>query len=191
MYILDWWYSLGLLGLVQAIFLLYLAYRLLSNRNLLSRNTFILLSVVFIASMLLPWITFLRPDSLIRSTQQIVIIPDWQSMVNIGLGTGIFPDTFVYLVAAIFCFRVYLDLRRIRSFELSLPKYVRGITVLWSLSSLGVARFIINGNVNGLFSLNFAGILNYALYLGIIVAALLPMRFKVGENVPDTPELGP
>ncbi len=189
MYVLDWWYSLGLLGLVQAIFLIYMAYRLLSNRNVLSRNTFILLSVVFVASLLLPWVTFLRPVSLVRSTQQIVILPDWENLVDFGLGTGLFIDTFVYLVAAIFCFRIYLDLRRAHSFELSLPRYVRGIIVLWSLSSLGVARIILNGNFNGLFSLNFAGVLNYALFIGIIVAAFLPLRFKIGENVPDTPEL--
>jgi len=189
MYVLDWWYSLGLLGIVQAIFLLYMAYRLLSNRNVLSRNTFILLSVVFIASSIVPWFIFLRPVSIMRSTQQIFIFPDWENLVEVGIFTGLFLYSFVYLVAAIFCFRVYRDLRRTRSFELSLPKYVRGIIVLWSLSSLGVARIILNGNVSALFSWNIFAILNYALYIGIIVAALLPMRFKVGENVLDTPEL--
>ncbi|MGD0804428.1 MAG: hypothetical protein ABSA11_10195 [Candidatus Bathyarchaeia archaeon] len=189
MYVLDWWYSLGLLGIVQAIFLLYMAYKLLSNRNVLSRNMFILLSVVFVASMVLPWMIFLRPISIMRSTQQIFIFPDWENLVNIGLVTGQFLDTFVYLVAGIFCFRVYRNLRRTHSIELSLPKYVRGIIVLWALSSLGLGRFILNGNLSALFSWNIFAILNYALYLGIIVAALLPMRFKIGENVHDTPEI--
>jgi hypothetical protein len=189
LYVLDWWYSLGLLGIVQAIFLLYLAYRLLSNRNVLNRNTFILLSVVFIASIVLPWMIYLRPTTIIRSTQQIFIFPDWENLVNIGLRTGLFLDTFVFLVAAIFCFRVYRVLRRTRSFELSLPKYIRGVIVLWALSSLGIGRIFLSGNVSDLFSWNIFAILNYALYLGIIVTALLPMRFKVGDNVHETPEI--
>ena len=187
MYIQDWWYSLGLLGIVQAVFLLYMAYRFLFNVNVLSRNTFILLSVVFVVSALLPWDIFLRPFSLFRSTQQIFVLLDWQNLVDYGLFTGLFIDTFVYLVAAIFCFRVYVNLRRTYIFELSLPKYVRGVIILWALSSLGIARVILNGNISTLLSFNFSGILNYALYLGIILVALSPMRFKVGENIPDIP----
>ena len=95
-------------------------------------------------------------------------------------------ESFVYLVAAVFCFKVYLDLRKTSSFELFPPKYIRGIVVLWSLSSLGVAYDVLYWNFSGLLSSN---VFVYAFYLGLIAASFLPLRFKVGENVHDTPEL--
>jgi len=179
-YAVEWLYSLGALGIIQAVLLLFMTYRLLSNRVVLGRNTFLLLSALLFVSMIYPFAIVLRPISPMRSTQNIFTIWDWRYLAERGV------ESFVYLVAAVFCFKVYLDLRKTSDFELSLPKYIRGIVVLWSLYSLGVAYDVLYWNFSGLLSLN---VFVYAFFLGLIAVSFLPLRFRVGENVHDTPEI--
>ncbi len=190
-YLSDWVYPVGLTSLAQSVFLVYLAYRLLRDRSMLGKNSFLLLSIVFITMILTPIALRLLPPTGLRSTVPVTIMLDWGDVEYLAL------NALLYGIPAAFCLRVYLTLRRRTSFELSLPWYIRGVVVAWSLFQLGVLRLLVTGSLSALnLPSRYSTPVDYLafavgtlLYLGLIGASLLPPRLRVGESQLKSPEM--
>jgi len=158
-----------------ALFFGYLAYRILSNKAVLGKNSFLLLSIVlafWFVMTISPFGPYLSQDLL-----------GW---VSIGL------RELVYGVAAIFCLSVYFKLRGSEGYEVDLPIVVRAVVFIYGFLSSGLFAFLATGNATFLyFNQDLSLLLRFVFYLGLMAVSFLPLRFKVGEYTPDIPELGP
>jgi hypothetical protein len=158
----------------EAILLSYLAYRILKNKPILTKNTFLMFIIVFLG-----WfIMTINPFGRFSSNQDLL---GWSTIGLLEI---------VYGVAAIFCIRIYLNLRRNIGFDLDLPIYVRVTLFIYGLVSSGLFAFLVTQNTDYLFMLfNWALLLHFVFHIGLMVASFLPLRFRVGENPSINQEL--
>jgi hypothetical protein len=165
-------------GLVFTFLGAYVAFRLLSDRKILVKNTFLLLSIYFAVG----FMSGLR-DVILGSWNN----PSWPPVINLF---EVVSTTGVSGVAAYFFLSTYLEMRRRSTYELSLPLYVRGavllygsyelfMTVFFTLFPLPWMRPYSSGVVVD--SILFA--LGAMLPISYVLASLHSLRFSVGEEV--------
>ena len=162
--------------ILEAVLLGYLAYRILSNKAVLTKNSFLLLSLVFLG-----WfIMTINPLGRFPWNQDLL---GWATIGLLEL---------VYGVASIFCFRNYLRLRRSSGYDLDLPPYIRAMLFVYGFVSSGLFGFAVTWDTGNLFMLlSWDLLLYFVFFVGVIVSAFFPFRFRVGENILGSQELGP
>jgi hypothetical protein len=155
----------------EAILFVYLAYRILSDKPALTRKTFIVLFIIFLGYFVMTINPFGHWNT------------DLVGAVSIAL------VELVYGGAAIFCFKVYLNLRIRNSYELTFPISLRVLVFLYGLINSGLLGFLLTRDAGYLlWRPGDIIIALYALYtVGLMAVAFLPVIFRVGEN-PATPE---
>jgi hypothetical protein len=151
-------------SMFEAVLFAYLAYRLLSNKIFFGKNMFLLMSLVFSSL----FVITINPAYLSWSQ-------DLLGWLVIGL------IEMVYVVAAAFCFGVYLKLRRSGGYELALPLVTRVMIFIYGFVYSGLFTFLLTNNSQFLTG-DIVSSLGFFFYLGLIAVSFLPLRFRVGEN---------
>jgi hypothetical protein len=174
-------YGFYINSVVLALLGAYVALRLLSDRKILVKNTFALLSVYFTVAML----GGLYDAAFGMWNNSSTWYP---LLVN---RIGIVSTEIVCGVGAYFFFRTYLDMRRRPTFELSLPVYVRGSVLLYGLYELFMVVYYVlfpspwmtPDNYGGVVSFTFLRAFSAMLPLAYVFASFHSLRFSVGEGV--------
>jgi hypothetical protein len=155
----------------QALLFGYLAYRIVSNRGILSRNTFLMLSIAFAA----PIAVTVGTSYLSTGSRDLL---GW-------MNTGLF--LLAYSTGAIFCLSVYLRTSGETTHDLSLPLYARAAIFIYGIAHSGIFSYLFTGEAKYLlFISGNTGILAYAPYfvffLGLMIASLFPLKLRIGEE---------
>jgi len=163
----------------EALLFGYLAYRVISNKSILSRNLFPLLSMVFAVPVILE----------IGTLYLFSVSQDPLGWMNRGL------FLLVYLFAAIYCLNIYVKSRGKTGYDLTLPIYARAMVFLYGLTHSGVFSFLLTGEAKYLlFISGNTGRLVYLPYfvffLGLMAVSFMPLKFRVGEITSTIQEAG-
>jgi hypothetical protein len=160
---------------------LYVGYKLLANKKVLVKNTFLFLSVFFTGCLLNEVESTLRSWNITTSSLPLDVFRVDIILIDVVFGA-----------AAIFFLKTYLELRRRPMFEVATPVYVRGIFLIYGASMLiqGIYEvFLSNPPTNmdfygGMVGYTALVILNFALPLAFVLASIHSPRFSVGEPGP-------
>lgn len=153
----------------QALLFGYLANRVRKGEGVLDGNAFLLLSATIAIPFVVSCLGYLSSG-----------LRDMLDITNIGL------LLFTYLTGALFCLDVYLKSRGKTNFELTLPLYARLAIFVYGFESSGILSFLLTGQTKYLlFISGNSGIPAFTpyfvFYLGIMVAAFIPINLRVGE----------
>jgi hypothetical protein len=103
--------SSAALGLTSATLYIYASYRLFSDKAILVKQTFLLLSIYFITPIIDPYIVYL-------------LDADWRQNATLATEFGVATSLIAYAVAGYFFFRTYLAARSQNGFTLKIPLYI-------------------------------------------------------------------
>jgi hypothetical protein len=154
----------------QAFLFGYLAYRVISSRGILSRNTFLLMFIALAA-----------PIAAMVGTFNLSTSRDLFGWMN----TGLF--VFAYSVGAIFCLSVYLKTRGEGIHDLALPLYARAAIFIYGITYSGIFGYLVTGEARHLLFINGntrmpAYAPYFVFFLGLMIASLLPIKLRIGEE---------
>jgi hypothetical protein len=158
-----------LLAISESLLALYLIKRLLFDKAVLTKWTFLLVFTVFFSCFAQNFVLWL--NDLLNS--------------NPSISLPMIANSIVFVAAAIFSFRTFTSLRGGKAFELVLPSYFRISVIFYALVEGAYQAWNSYISADLAFSFNPVEalfiVLNVSFYVGLIAVCVFPPRIVVGE----------